>query len=620
MDVTLLAASASLSLYIPKCVLGSQNLAAQMSMAVSIGLSLGLFSLSLLEAAPPSWLILLSHEQTADKEINLTWGILTISRVYWMVFWALSIVILLVIPSMAGASLADSFRDLCCSKRARDDDNRKYSTWKQAWRSSPWWIRFVGGILSIVMRNIWYLLRRMCRSRRPPPPPAELNMSRTMSEDELRTISNGDGEFRGLVTPSNAGAGAASRTSIWMMVGALAGVASVLVTVSSIGPLVVHTGAGMSILSVIVSWLCAIGFLISSLLNGFGSVSLPYSCLAGLYLTPVPPEVISKQEVELKSVREATATKRASLRELTLAIKQGSSGAPGTKVKKMSSFSNNVRPFGDIGEELGNRRQILLTEIEFLDNLCKDMTVGIEELRYSQMLAAAARTNMGKARSYVGLVFSVLLLVRLGSAGMSIWGSYPVDTLRHKVAQGDVVTTGLLWLSGHDFVSQKESTMLSQVVSLGLTAMLTFSQVRTFFRTVASVHHRLIRCYQNLYCGTTATASPSASSNDERTGLGSPAPVLVTQVISGATGCYFLSCIVLIKMMLPEEFCEDFASAMGGMDVFTIHMSVVNTVFASSAAISLSILAMLFGIQRQNTLRHTSASNEGTVSWGSDAV
>lgn len=442
-----------------------------------------------------------------------------------------------------------------------------------------------------------------------------------MSEDDLRIVGSGDIEIgaRGLVTPTNAGAGASTGISRWMVIGGLAGVSSVLVVVSSIGPLVVHTSAGMSILAVVVSWLCAIGLLISSLLNGFGSVSMPYSYLAGLYLTPVRQEVITKLESELQSIRDAMAKKRVTYRELTVAVKQGCSGGPGTKPKKTSSFSNKTgRGFGGIGEELGNRRQVLLSEIDFLENLCQDMKADIEELRYSQMLAAAARTSMGKVKSYIGLLFSIILLVRLGSAGLSILRSYTEDTSRHKVAHGgDIVTTGLLWLSGHDIVSQKDFTMLSQVVSLGLTALLAFTQVRTFFRTMAIVHRRIIRFYEKCYCIIkTAPTTNTSSSNDERS-LG---PGLFSQVIAGATGCYFLSCIVLIKMMLPEEFCEDFASAMGGMDVFTIHASVVNTVFASSAGISLAILAMMFGIQRQNNLRHTSLPNEGIVLRGADAV
>ncbi len=597
-----------LSVYLPRCVLGYQTRTEQLSMATAIGLSLGLFSLSLLEAVPSAWLMILSHEPSSETHRNLAGTIFTISRMYWWLFWALSVVILLIYPCLGGASMATLFRGACSNKHM-DHDKGKYSAWKQAWRSSPWWIRLLVGLVRIVGSNLWRFFRRLCfRSRVPVP---ELTISRSMSEDEV------DLEFRGLVTPTNPATISNRSDHVCMAFGGLVGVTTAIVMVSTIGPLVVHTTPGMTWLSVVVSWLCAIGLLISSLLNGFGSVSMPYTCLAGLFLTTVRPELITKLEAELQSVRDARSKKRVALRELTVTVKHGAiNGATQTV-----TFANKSRGFSNIGEELGNRRLILQTEIDFLEILCKDMQEDIEELRYSQHAAAAARTTMGKARSYVGLVFSVMLLVRLGSAAMSIWQNYTIDTTRRKAAHGDVVTTALLWLSGHHLVSPKDFTMHSQVVSLVLTAVLTFTQARTFFRAMATVHRRLGRFYYKCNCG---PSRGSVVGNDEWTGsgvgAGTLAPGIFSQILAGATGCYFLSCIVLIKMMLPDEFCLDFANAMGGMDVFTIHSSVVNTVFACSACISLFILAMLFGIQKQNNLRHTLASKEITVLRGGDAV
>ena len=59
-----------------------------------------------------------------------------------------------------------------------------------------------------------------------------------------------------------------------------------------------------------------------------------------------------------------------------------------------------------------------------------------------------------------------------------------------------------------------------------------------------------------------------------------------------------------------------------GTQVFTIHPSVVNAVFCCSAGVSLAILAMLFGIQRQNTLRHAKSTPDLTMILprGADAV
>jgi Abscisic acid G-protein coupled receptor/The Golgi pH Regulator (GPHR) Family N-terminal len=643
MDAALLTATASLSIYLPRWVLGYPSGMEQISMTTAFGLSLGLLSLSILEAAPSRWLLFLSHYQSAPDSMNeviTSSNFLTISRMYYYALWTLSIVILFIFPSLAGASLADSFRDIFCRNQSDgshddgDDKRRKKNgAWKRFWTSSPWWIRFTCGLAAIVVKNMCQLVKRLCladfgtrhrSSLQPIPSNIDLNWTRSSSDDDqdVRRVESGGVEPQASTSSSWMSKPTSHSHRLWMIVGGLIGVITVLVVVGSIGPMVVHTN-GMSILSILVSWLCAVGLLISSLLNGFGSVSMPYTCLAGLYLTPVRPEVIMKLEGELQSVREAMARKRTELRDLTVTIRSGgnvtnvgsttSSSLSSGASSSSAAVSSSRWTFGSIGGEVGNRRQVLQTELEFLHTLCQDMMADIEELRYSQSISSAARTSMGKLRSYVGLVFSIILLARLGSAAINIWQSYSTMMLletshyQQKVASGDVVTKAIVWLSGHDLVSQKDLTMLSQVVSLGLTALLTFSQARTFFRAMAAVNRRLTRFYQNCSCGTSGhNASLLLTKDSSRLGIsGGLMSGLFSQLLAGATGSYFLSCIVLMKMMLPAAFCQDFANAMGGTDVFSIHSYIVNIVFACSAGVSLSILGMLFGIQRQNTLRHT---------------
>jgi hypothetical protein len=525
---------------------------------------------------------------------------------------------------MAGVSVAESLELFCFPTKTNDDD-RKYRFLVHWKRMAPWWLRLLLGLVMIFTKNFFGLCQKLfClpSSRRDPV------LVMTVKDDEMMRPSthgstSGDMEMRGLVnspksSSSNNSILPSSRNRFLTILGSVCGVSSVLVVISSLGPMVVHTSTGKNALSVIVSWLCAVGLVISSLMNGFGSVSMPYTCLAGLYLKPVRPEVITKLEAERQSIQTALENKRATLREMTVAIssrQNGFSSSFNTATKnKTTGLVTGVRSFADLGDELSNRRQILQTEITFLEDLYKEMGEDVEELRHSQVAAAQARTTMGRIRSYAGLVFSVVLLVRLLSAGWSIWKSYAMNTDRHKVAHGDIVTTVLLWLMGHDFVSSKDYTLLSQLVSLVLTAGLSFTQVRTFLRTLAAVHQGLNRFYQKCYCGTTNSKSESSSIDE----LPFHSTVgIYSQVIAGATGCYFLSCIVLIKMMLPEEFCEGFSTAMGGMDVFTIHTSVVNTVFACSAGVSVTILALTFGIQRQNNFRHTTSKD--IAAFGPDA-
>jgi len=431
-----------------------------------------------------------------------------------------------------------------------------------------------------------------------------------------------------------------TRRGLWIALGGLVGIGTTVLLLSSVGPMVVNiqppTENETTILSKIVSWLCAVGLLLSSLLNGFGSVSLPFTYLSGMFLKQVRPETITKLSAELRSMQDALAKKRSMLKELTVEVSTHQARVSGTTLSRSSASSasnkgcfgkntsttpsfmmqnnNNTFGFSDLKEELKNRRNILQTEIDFLEDLVRETSLDIEELKYSQSMAAAARTSIGKLKSWIGILFSIILLVRLLNAGFSIWRSHAWNTdVLHKKSHNDIVTTTLLWLAGRNYVSHKRYNMLSQMVSLALTAVLSFTQVRTFLRTVTFVNRRLSRFYKNCYCGSSCTGSSGNSGSSIDRDMGNLALCNVSfhsQMIAGFLGCYSLACIVLIKMMLPEEFTVAFSRALGDTGMFTIHASAVNLVFFSSAVVSTSILGMLLGIQRQNNLRHAGSSSE----------
>jgi len=393
------------------------------------------------------------------------------------------------------------------------------------------------------------------------------------------------------------------------LLGSLGGILLALLTLRTLGSLVVqptstdHTGT----LPFIISWLYGWGLLVSSILNGFGSVSMPHASVTGLYLKPVSAEVIAKLQSERESVKQTLESKRQNLKEANLTIPLPST-ANVFSTKTTSTFSI-------MGEELSNRRNILQTEIDFLENLCQEMADDIEELRYTQMQAAAARTTMGRIRFYVGVLFSIILLLRLFSAALNIWRSYTMNVDRQKHSQTDLVTSIVALLLGHNLVSSEKVNMLSQVISLGLTAFLSFTQVRAFIKTMHVVNRKLNGFCTSVVCSRRTklqleTKGISSSGGEDATGglslYGGAMGYLA--ILTGC--CYTLTCIVSIKTMLPDEYCLGFAKALGGsMDVFTIHTAMVNEVFATSAAVSAFVLGVLFGIQRDNNFRHTSSSS-----------
>lgn len=603
---------------------------------LSMGLSLSLFSLTLLEAMPKSTMVLLHSESS-------------LRLAYWTFLSALSVHIILVLPSLAGASVAESFGDFFLpSTRSMDKDDCKYPFWLN-WRKLPWWVRFLVGLLQIIFRGLCRTICFFGRGQRwssSSTTSSELVMTVHDEREHLQKAASTDTLSDGSVAPASPTRRSSlmgsplnrrhahniswnARRNILLALGSFTGILTTLAMLSTIGPMVVQPPADKdtTTLSRVISWLCAVGLLLSSLLNGFGSVSLPFTYLSGIFFKTVRPETVTKMSAELRSMQEALAKKRMTVKELSVEIttptsantttttatssrSSGISGSGGrssvaTSFGSISGFgmhnTSTANAFSDIKEDIKNRRLILQTEIDFLEDLIRETSLDMEEMKYSQAMAAAARTNTGRIKSWVGMVFSVILLLRLFNAGFSIWTSstvsWKVDST-HKMSRNDLVTTALLWLTGRDYISQKRYMMLSQMVSLGLTAVLSFSQVRMFLRTVAVVNRRLSSFWKKCWCGT--------SSSGAYFGLFG----FHSQVIAGFLGCYSVACIVLIKMMLPTKFSDSFSAALGESDIFTIHAAMVDLVFFSSAMISTSILAMLLGIQRQNNLRHAATTND----------
>ncbi|KAL3943391.1 MAG: hypothetical protein SGBAC_002557 [Bacillariaceae sp.] len=602
MDTALLVASASLSVYIPGCRASNirhttgHHRAELFSKCIAIALCLGLFSLAVLEVVPVSLLTWLStdHETSA---------VLSIAHAYWILLWCLVILIMVILPSLMGVSLAQNLTTSLRYVFTGGGDKDPFGLD----RCCPWWLKLICHMIKSILRRIVRLCRgvvcavcAVCASRIPSKRSSNIGlpMTNAKSSESLASLTV---DTRSLNAVSNTTATSIGAT----LLGSFGGILVALLALGTLGPLVIQpTLVDHSTLSLAISWLCGWGLLVSSILNGFGSVSMPHSSLAGLYLKQVPPEVIAKLQAERESVKQTLESKRQNLKEVNVTIPSPVSGNV-FSAKMTNTFSN-------MGDEISNRRNILQTEIDFLENLCQEMGEDIEELKYTQIQAADARTTMGRIRFSVGVVFSIILLIRLFSAALNIWRSYTMNVDRQKHSQPDLVTSILALLLGHHLVSSEKVNMLSQVISLALTACLSFSQVRTFVKTMQVVNRKMNGCFTNMGCNRQTKQQQQQLENKSRS------DDAALSLYGGAMGylailtgcCYTLTCIVSIKTMLPDEYCMGFAKALGGsMDVFTIHTAMVNEVFATSAAVSAFILGTLFGIQRDNNFRHTSTSS-----------
>ena len=376
--------------------------------------------------------------------------------------------------------------------------------------------------------------------------------------------------------------------------------------------------ASYSPLKWMVTMVCAIGMIIASILNGFGCASLPYGNLVGMYLKPTSPIILAKVEEDYYYTLKSLEDKRWTLLDITQSSEpSGSRGTMSAFRDCCQSSSSNLyyhhgapSPTNGIPTDKQKLKQ-LRDEISFLENLVGDMGDDIEEMKHSQQLALAARTPFGRIRGVLGVIFSVVLVVRVVLAAYSFAfifrprssesgsNSFLSSTLQSSSLQSnsakDPITNLILWLIGHDFVSQEQYNLFLQGTSLLLAGILSMSQIRNFLRVVSALWRKLSRLF-GISFGTMTTPG----SNPIRNSVMHSAPLLLS---SFAMGSYFLSCVVMMKMLLPIEYRSSFSAAVGSLD-FEFNTILLNMLFTASACTSAVVLGLLFGIQRNNVKRY----------------
>jgi len=354
-------------------------------------------------------------------------------------------------------------------------------------------------------------------------------------------------------------------------------------------------------LKFMVSILCSFGMFIASILNGFGCASLPHSNLVGLFLKPTPLSVISKVEDDLKYAMKRLEETRWMLSDVTTHQSSSSSISASTS-------SSSSRPYGISKVSATDTQRIaqLQNEVLFLENLVGDMNDDINEMKLSQSLALDARTSWGRIRGIVGVIFSIVLIIRVLVAANSF-----MVIFERKVDEGDVksfnstrdpLTSLLVWMVGRNIVTAEQYDMFRQATSLILAGILSLSQVRAFFRVIGALGRRLSRI-----CGTSFPMNKLTLKNGGGTGestatSGSNNNNVALLLSSFIMGCYFLACVTVVKMNLPIEYRASFSTAVG-ID-FDFNTTLLNMIFFTSACVTAVILGSLFGIQRNNVERY----------------
>ena len=403
--------------------------------------------------------------------------------------------------------------------------------------------------------------------------------------------------------------------------GAALGAGLSFLSLRALGRIVVARtgGAAPGLLGAAVAHVAALGVLLSAAFGGFGSAALPHGCLEGMHLPPdLPALAVARVEEEARA-----AEGEAAARERTLAEAGTGAGAAGGLAV--------VDGGGDLGTGGGGghggggalsylrqrcrggagysaedaRARALAEEVSLLRTLAADLNDEAEELRRVRESVRRANTPLGRAMAWAGRAFSAILLVRVALAAASILGEGSSGGGGGGGGRTDPITLALSFLMGHELIDGGSYHALSQLASLLLTAVLSLSQLRTFHRTAAALHRKMGCLWRpgNLVGNGGEAAEGTKGHRAGGGGSDGGWSSALAWAATSVTGSFFLSCLVLTKLNLPERHRREFAMALGGID-FAFSARATNAVFVASALVSASVLAVLFGIRRQASSLH----------------
>lgn len=605
---TVVVVTAYLSRNVPTPV--KQNSSVLLYVRVSFALSLTLLALGVMDVTPSSWNIMIltddhDHNDDDNNDARPTPWIIAQSTAYRVVLLAIAMQVILWGPIRIGSCIAQDV----------------YLQWRAAsWLPRLWMIQmmifFLRQALFRLILPIIYMLRRACRRRRYQPRSESLPIH---SNHGTKHPGGGGGGISGSSSSSSISGNGwfcylLTRYSL-QAVGGCVGVGTVLTALYCIGSPVVITDDNASVLTRCIAALSAIGILLSSVLNGFGSVSMPYHSLRGRYLQEVHPDAISAAEIELDKARSALNDRKAELHaSRPIYVPRG----PPTSLPQQQQQHGGLPEWsGDLnttsgGGHAGNgnsshnrnnieqqRRRKIQNEINFLESLVGELADDVSEMKDARTIAARARTRMGRFQSMVGVAFSLILIARLGC---SFWFLTIASPLQGTDANADLVTEAMVWLMGRGWVDPEHRNTLSELISLCLTAVLSFTQVRFFLKTVNILYRRATNwCY--CYHCVKQVRSMDQANNGDRPFHSLVSEVVIPHMMSSMLSCYCLAASILTKNMLPGQYRSSFSQALDTTH-FSTRMYPVHITFVTSALISTTILGILVSIQRQNTYRY----------------
>jgi len=363
------------------------------------------------------------------------------------------------------------------------------------------------------------------------------------------------------------------------------------------------------VLATLVSRISNVGVLLSTLLNGFGSVSLPYSFFMAIYMKNIlTPENLSRKEADLlrttcflekkkEKLQSYSSPKNnhldipsdASFHDLSpSSITSQSSHTSRSRFwnRKPSQEKDQISSYEHYGEV-----QALEKEIKRLESIRTEQEDDYNE--FKEMISASTIEIFGLKTlgKVLGAIFTVVLWIRVSNA-VRICMSM-VEQSFNEQPEGintDIISLTLNWLIDKELLVEDHYKILSQVLSFLLTIYLSISQVASFSRMRSNLRKKWRGCIGFFWEENNVT-NGHVQKTKEFGKLSSINDCIGELLMNFVMGSYFLSCVVLLKINLPGYYGMEFWDALGRPHFF-LDRKMINVVFLISVGISAIVLGV----------------------------
>ena len=389
-------------------------------------------------------------------------------------------------------------------------------------------------------------------------------------------------------------------------------------------------------LAVFVSRISNIGVLLSTLLNGFGSVSLPYSLFMAIYMKNyLTPQNLHRKEADLLRTRVFMEEKKEKIASLLsgrnhLNIQSGSSpsspslsSTPSKSFRKSNALSvlhprNFWKRKSSTSKDDENVEATTIAlgkEINRLETICAEQEEDLSEMKEMINASKMSIFGMKSLGQFLGGLFTIILWIRVSNAIRICFKTSDTTTR----GRWDFISTVLNWLVQKELLVKEHYDIFSQCLSFLLTVYLSMSQIKTFSRMISGFRRRwksFVSFFfpqkhdyleKMKYSSSSSTNISGEVMNSRASGIGD----LLTNLVMGS---YFLSCVVILKMTIPADYGVDFWEALGGVQIH-LDTRLTNEVFLFSVISSGIVLGLTVQIQKEALKKQSMYNNvDSTIS------